>query len=82
LHYAQGIGHCLSNLGFLALLRGDHEEATALLRENLLLARQSGHKLAIQYSFLGLGFVAGSREQPVRAARLWGPRKPWKRRSA
>src|SRR3712207_7111355 len=44
---------------------------TTLFR-SLRLARESGYKLAIQYSFLGLGFVAASRGHPVRAARLWG----------
>jgi DNA-binding CsgD family transcriptional regulator/tetratricopeptide (TPR) repeat protein len=69
----QGMGHCLNNLGIGAVvLQADYDKATALLRENLRMARESDYKLAIQYSLLGLGYVAACREQPARAARLWG----------
>jgi predicted ATPase/DNA-binding SARP family transcriptional activator/DNA-binding CsgD family transcriptional regulator len=68
----QGMGHCLNNLGIGAVLQADYNKASALLRENLRMARESDYKLAIQYSFLGLGYVAACREQPARAARLWG----------
>ena len=64
-----GMMACLINL---AALRDDYEEVSALLLENLRMARESGYKLAIQYSLVGLGFVAASRGRPVRAARLWG----------
>jgi non-specific serine/threonine protein kinase len=68
----QGMGHCFNNLALGAVIRGDYEEASTLIRENLVIARGSDYKLGIQYSLLGLGLVASSREEPVRAARLWG----------
>jgi len=78
----QGMGHCLNNLALGAVVEGDYDKASLLIRENLRIARESDYKLGIQYSLLGLGLVAASREQPVRAARLWGPWKPWRRTSA
>jgi non-specific serine/threonine protein kinase len=68
----QGMGHCLNNLALLAVIRANYDGASVLIRENLLMARESNYKLAILYSLLGLGIVAASKGQPVRAARLWG----------
>ena len=68
----QGMGHCLNNLALMAVVKGDYDGASLLMRENLRIARESDYKLGIQYSLLGLGLVAASREQPARAARLWG----------
>jgi DNA-binding CsgD family transcriptional regulator len=68
----QGMGHCLNNLALGAVVEGDYDKASTLIRENLRIARESDYKLGIQYSLLGLGLVAASREQPARAARLWG----------
>jgi predicted ATPase/DNA-binding SARP family transcriptional activator/DNA-binding CsgD family transcriptional regulator len=68
----RGILHCLLNLGLLALIQGDYEGALPLLRETLRLGWNSDYTETIQYSLHGLACVAASREQPVRAARLWG----------
>jgi predicted ATPase/DNA-binding CsgD family transcriptional regulator len=68
----QGMGHCLNNLALVAVIQGEYDEASTLIRENLLIATGSDYKLIIYYSLLGLGLVAASREQPARAARLWG----------
>ena len=68
----QGMGHCLNNLALGAVVEGDYDKASLLIRENLRIARESDYKLGIQYSLLGLGLVAAAREQPARAARLWG----------
>jgi non-specific serine/threonine protein kinase len=67
-----GMGHCLNNLGLGAVIQGDYEKAQRVLQENLRMAQKSDYKLAILYSLFGLGHVAASREQPARAARLWG----------
>lgn len=67
-----GVNMCLSNLGLLALSREDYARATAMLRENLHLARGSDDKIVIQFSLFGLAGVATSQGQPLRAARLWG----------
>jgi non-specific serine/threonine protein kinase len=63
---------CLIHLGMLALIRGDYEGVPPLLREGLRLAWEFDATVSIQISLHGLACVAASREQPVRAARLWG----------
>ncbi len=68
----QGMGHCLNNLALRAVVEGDYDGASLLIWENLRIARESDYKLGIQYSLLGLGLVAAAREEPTRAARLWG----------
>jgi DNA-binding CsgD family transcriptional regulator len=67
-----GITACLSHLGGIALVRGDYEGAVPLLREPLRLAWESDYKFLIPFCLFVLACVAASREQPVRAARLWG----------
>ena len=69
---AQGMGRCLRNLAGLAAIQSDYERASALLRENLRVAREPSYTLLIQFSFFGLGVVAASLGKPTRAARLWG----------
>jgi predicted ATPase/DNA-binding SARP family transcriptional activator/DNA-binding CsgD family transcriptional regulator len=68
----QGIITCLGHLGLLALIRGDYESAPTLLRESLRLAWELDYKQSIQHCLYTLACVNVSREQPVRAARLWG----------
>jgi predicted ATPase/DNA-binding SARP family transcriptional activator/DNA-binding CsgD family transcriptional regulator len=68
----RGILNCLLHLGGIALAGGDYERALSLLRETLRLAWESDFTVQIQVSLHGLASVAASREQPVRAARLWG----------
>jgi predicted ATPase/DNA-binding SARP family transcriptional activator/DNA-binding NarL/FixJ family response regulator len=63
---------CLTNLGLMAVGRADHARASALLGENLRLARKADDKVPIQYALFGLAGVAASQRLPVRAARLWG----------
>jgi len=68
----QGIITCLGHLGLLALIRGDYESAPALLRESLRLASELDYKQSIQHCLYTLACVTACREQPFRAARLWG----------
>ena len=68
----QGIITCLGHLGLLALIRGDYESAPTLLRESLRLAWELDYKQSIQHCLYTLACVTACREQPVRAARLWG----------
>jgi non-specific serine/threonine protein kinase len=67
-----GLVTCLVQLGGILLVRGDYEGAVPPLREALRLSWESDYKVPIQGSLYGLAGVAASREQPVRAARLWG----------
>jgi predicted ATPase/DNA-binding CsgD family transcriptional regulator len=68
----QGIITCLGHLGLLALIRSDYESAPTLLRESLRLAWELDYKQSIQHCLYTLACVTACREQPVRAARLWG----------
>jgi predicted ATPase/DNA-binding SARP family transcriptional activator/DNA-binding CsgD family transcriptional regulator len=68
----QGMISALVNLAAIALARGDHEGAEPLLREALLLGRDTDMKSVVQHCLYGLGCVAAGREHPARAARLWG----------
>jgi DNA-binding CsgD family transcriptional regulator len=68
----QGIITCLGHLGLLALILGDYESAPAMLRESLHLAWELDYKQSIQHCLHTLACVMARREQPVRAARLWG----------
>jgi non-specific serine/threonine protein kinase len=72
IHNMQGMITCLGHLGLLALIRGDYEGAPTLLRESLRLARELDYKQSIQHCLHTLACVTACREQPVRAARLWG----------
>ncbi len=68
----QGIITCLGHLGLLALLRDDYESAPTLLRESLRLAWELDYKQSIQHCLYTLACATACREQPVRAATLWG----------
>ncbi len=67
-----GINACLSHLGLLAWIQADYEGALSLLGESLREAWETDYKANIQVCLYGLAGVAACREQPVRAARLWG----------
>jgi predicted ATPase/DNA-binding SARP family transcriptional activator/DNA-binding CsgD family transcriptional regulator len=62
----------LGQLGGILFLAGDHERALPLIREDLRLGWESDYALPIQISLYFLACAASMREQPVRAARLWG----------
>ena len=68
----QGMLTCLGHLGLLALIRGDYESAPPLLRESLRLAWELDYKQSLQHCLYTLACVAACRNQPARAASLWG----------
>lgn len=65
-------GMTLNHLGVMALLQEDYGKAQALCKESLQLCRRSGMPHVIAYALYTLAALAGTREQPVRSARLWG----------
>jgi len=67
-----GLINTLGQLGGIVLVQGDYEGSLPPLRESLRLAWESDYTLAIQFCLYGLACVAASRQQPVRAARIWG----------
>ena len=77
----RGISLCHIDLGLIELIRGNHERA-ALLEESLRVLRGSEDKFCLAYGIFGLAAVAAARAQPRRAARLWGLRRAYARRSA
>jgi predicted ATPase/DNA-binding SARP family transcriptional activator/DNA-binding CsgD family transcriptional regulator len=68
----RGVSLCHIDLGFIELIRGNHELAATLLEESVRVLRGSEDKFCLAYGIFGLAAVAGAREEPVRAARLWG----------
>jgi predicted ATPase/class 3 adenylate cyclase len=59
-------------LGLLRQELGDPDQASTLLREALTLCQELGDRRAIAESLEGLAGAAGARNQPERAARLFG----------
>ena len=69
---AQGESMCLINLGIIALARPDLDQATRHLTESLQLARELGYKMPLHAGLVILAGIAARKDEPVRAARLWG----------
>ena len=70
--HTQGIASSLSNLGNVALARGDIDGAAALYEESLGLRRAVGDKEGMALTLDGLAAVAGAHGRPGLAARLIG----------
>ena len=56
----------------MALSRGDHDGATPLFEEGVMLSEQVGDRANVAYCLEGLAMVAGARGQAERSARLFG----------
>jgi predicted ATPase/DNA-binding CsgD family transcriptional regulator len=69
--YAWGMKTCLTNLGMIALARGESVRAKVLFRDLLLLSRELDEKIAGLHAFFGLACAAALEGNPARAARLW-----------
>jgi hypothetical protein len=67
-----GIAHVLGLLGEVASLRGDGEQASALLRESLRLAHDIGVMLVVALGIVRLAGGDTAREHPKPTARLFG----------
>lgn len=72
LGYGWAASLSLSGLGNVARDRRDYALAASRYRESLVLARDHGDKRFIAYAFAGLAEVASNRDQPERAAKLYG----------
>jgi DNA-binding CsgD family transcriptional regulator len=70
--HRSGLQYALDNLGWAALVRGDHEQAKTLFRESLALTKALGDRGIATESLEGLACVAGVKGEAVRAARLFG----------
>ena len=60
------------NLGWAALLRGDHERARSYFEESLTLCKELGEKLTASDSLEGLACVLASEGASEQATRLFG----------
>jgi hypothetical protein len=67
-----GLEYALDNLGWAALLSGDHERAEVLHDQSLVLCKELGDRLIVSESLEGLACSAGIRGEGERAARLFG----------
>jgi hypothetical protein len=56
----------------VAIQRGDHERAEALLTESLAFSQELGDTPVIADCLIGFAEVSGTRGDVLRAARLWG----------
>ncbi len=68
----QGISYALNDLGLAVLYQSDDARATSLFVESLALKRKMVDKHGLAWAFEGLAGVAQVRQQPERAARLYG----------
>lgn len=65
------IAHALDGLAHVALLREDYDRATSLFEQSIALSWEVGQLELVAYGLQGMAMVV-AREQPVRAARLFG----------
>ncbi len=70
--YKGGLGMVLDNLGWAALLQGDHKRAKTSYEESLSLSKELGERMTAAESLEGLACVAGTRGEAERAAKLFG----------
>ena len=66
------LADALNTLGWVALLRGDSERATALYAEGIQAQREIGAEVTAPENLLGLACVAAAQGVAERAARLFG----------
>jgi hypothetical protein len=66
----KGIANGITNLGSVALFRGDHAAARELFAESLALNGEIGDKLGILETLAGLAGVAAGEGQVLRAVSL------------
>jgi predicted ATPase/DNA-binding SARP family transcriptional activator/DNA-binding CsgD family transcriptional regulator len=91
---SRDVGHkgivmnCLTAFGIIATRRGDTERARTLLRESLTIELELGLEVEIPDLLETMAELAGTMDDDLRAARLWGaaealrqamglPRPPW-----
>ena len=68
----QGVALSFLNLGVVALCRGDYPLAHSLLEQSLIIHQELEDKLGIAYSLEGFARLALVRDEPEKAAFLWG----------
>src|SRR5262249_37551094 len=68
----RGVAALLNSLGFLASVAGDHDRAGQHFIEAISLAKAIEDKLGMIISLDGRAWQAAARNEPLRAARLWG----------
>jgi ATP/maltotriose-dependent transcriptional regulator MalT len=67
-----GVFVALHILAQVALAEGDLEEATRLFQEGLEVSVELGEESSVAFYLQGIAAVAARRDEPIRAARLWG----------
>ena len=70
--YKRSLDLALDNLGWAALLQGDHDRSRPFYEESLVVCKDLGDKAVASESLDGMACVAGTKGGVERAARLFG----------
>jgi hypothetical protein len=70
--YRTKLNYALDNLGWAALLQGNHEQARTSYSESLMVSNELGDKMNASESLDGLACISGARGEALRAGRLFG----------
>jgi DNA-binding CsgD family transcriptional regulator/tetratricopeptide (TPR) repeat protein len=69
---ARGVSRCVVSIGIVSIMAHDYERAEAVVKEGLESVREVGDRPGTSFALLVAAALAGFREEPERAARLWG----------
>jgi non-specific serine/threonine protein kinase len=69
---ARGISRCLISFGMVSVMGRDYDQTEAVARKGLESVRELGDRPGTSFALLVEAALAGVRNEPARAARLWG----------
>jgi predicted ATPase/DNA-binding CsgD family transcriptional regulator len=69
---ARGISRCLISFGMVSVMGHDYDQTEAVARKGLESVRELGDRPGTSFALLVEAALAGVRNEPARAARLWG----------
>jgi predicted ATPase/DNA-binding CsgD family transcriptional regulator len=69
---ARGISRCLISFGMVSVMGRDYDQTESVARKGLESVRELGDKPGTSFALLVEAALAGIRNEPARAARLWG----------
>jgi predicted ATPase/DNA-binding CsgD family transcriptional regulator len=69
---ARGISRCLISFGMVSVMGRNYDQTESVARKGLESVRELGDRPGASFALLVEAALAGVRNEPVRAARLWG----------
>jgi predicted ATPase/DNA-binding CsgD family transcriptional regulator len=69
---ARGISRCLISFGMVSVMGRDYDQTETVARKGLESVRELGDRPGTSFALLVEAALAGVRNEPARAARLWG----------